>query len=130
MRLKTQETLKKVHALVAERRDSLCKEKTKNFLKGLPSTIRQNGFGPTLAFMQAKKEKCGEVDYRSITNIFAILFRCDNNPELLMSRILEEKSPQQYRMMQDQAIEYAGWIKQFALALPEGEERTERESEK
>jgi len=129
MRLKTQETLKKVHTLVGANRDSLCKEKTKNFLKGLPSTIRQNGFGPTLAFMQAKKGKGGEVDYGSITKIFATLFECNNNPELLMEKILKEKTLR-YREMQDEAIEYAGWIKQFALALPEGEERTERESEK
>lgn len=125
MRLKTQETLKKVHTLVDANRNSLCKEKTKNFLKGLPSTIRQDGFGPTFAFMQAKKEKSGKVDYGSVTKIFAILFEC-NTPELLMSKILKE-APQQYRTMQDQAIEYAGWIKQFALALAEGKERTEEE---
>ena len=128
MRLKTQETLKKVHTLVGANRDSLCKEKTKNFLKGLPSTIRQNGFGPTLAFMQAKEEKGGEINYKKIAEIFATLFGY-NNSERLMECILNAPA-QKYRTMQDQAIEYAGWIKQFALALPEGEERTERESEK
>ncbi len=97
---------KKVLSLMQEIKTQL-DEKKVNFLKGLPSMIMQNGFGQTIAYLQSKKG-----DYGDIVDVFKKLFK----EEDLMDRVLNMEVPK-YSQWQNEAIEYAGWMKMFALAF-------------
>ncbi|NUO10019.1 MAG: type III-B CRISPR module-associated protein Cmr5 [Candidatus Brocadia sp.] len=81
-----------------------------NFLKGLPSMIKQNGLGQTIAFLKAKK------DYDDIVCIFSKLLLSPGDTAGLMSKILNAPLSE-YLFMQREAIEYAGWMKNFAQAF-------------
>lgn len=78
-----------------------------NFLKGLPSMIMQNGLGQTIAFLQSKGNN-------EIIGIFEKMLLPANNK--LMDTILNA-DVKKYLNMQREAIEYAGWMKKFALAF-------------
>lgn len=76
---------------------------TISFLKGLPSMIRQNGIGQTLAFIKIKK-------HENIFNIFKELIKWD------LEKIQECDDAYEYNEIQNEAIKCAGLIKEFALA--------------
>lgn len=97
---------KRVLSLMQERKLKL-DEKKVNFLKGLPSMIMQNGLGQTLAYLQSKKG-----DYGDIVDIFEKLFGYDKLMDTILSMDITK-----YALRQKEAIEYAGWMKMFALAM-------------
>ncbi|MBU1486874.1 type III-B CRISPR module-associated protein Cmr5 [bacterium] len=78
-----------------------------SFLKGLSPMIMQNGLGQTIAFMQSKRDKHGQ--------LLAVLEKVMSAPNGLMDKILNAEI-NEYLIMQKEAIEYAGWMKKFALA--------------
>lgn len=82
-------------------------EKKVNFLKGLPPMIMQNGLGQTLAYLQSKKD-----DYEDIVGVFKKLFGEDNLIDAILNMDVTK-----YALKQKEAIEYAGWMKMFALAM-------------
>lgn len=96
---------KKVLSLMQEKKLKL-DEKKVNFLKGLPPMIMQNGLGQTIAYLQSKE------GYTDIVTIFKELFEQDD----LMDQVLKMDVTKYYQW-QKKAIEYAGWMKMFALAM-------------
>ncbi len=95
----------RVLLLMQERKLKL-DEKKVNFLKGLPPMIMQNGLGQTLAYLQSKE------GYTDIVTVFKKLFEQHN----LMDEVLKMNVTKYYQW-QKEAIEYAGWMKMFALAM-------------
>lgn len=95
-------------------------EDIKNFLKGLPSMIKQNGLGQSIAFLQCKgKDSDKGKAYKEIVNILSrILFASEDNqsPDGLIKRIVGLEVDK-YLYLQHEAIEYAGWMKKFAVAF-------------
>jgi CRISPR-associated protein Cmr5 len=87
------------------------KKETVNFLKGLPPMIMQNGLGQTIAFIKSKSKD--NKDYERVLNVFNKLFE---SQDLIKDKILNAQ-PKKYIHMQKEAIEYAGWMKKFALAF-------------
>ncbi|KKO18865.1 MAG: type III-B CRISPR module-associated protein Cmr5 [Candidatus Brocadia sp.] len=77
-----------------------------NFLKGLPPMIMQNGLGQTIAYLQSKE------GYEDIVDVFKKLFGEDNLIDAILNMEVKE-----YALRQKEAIEYAGWMKKFALAF-------------
>ena len=91
-----------------------------NFLKGLPPMIRQNGLGQTIAFMM-----CKEGGYKEILDIYnKVLLPKDYN-DTLINKILNSEIDE-YLYMQTEAIEYAGWMKKFAVAFFEPSDNNEK----
>ncbi len=87
------------------------KKETVNFLKGLPPMIMQNGLGQTIAFVMCKAKD--NDDYGKILKVFNQLFDTQN----LMTSIVGLADPKKYTQLQKEAIEYAGWMKKFAIAF-------------
>ncbi|MBT9174940.1 MAG: hypothetical protein DDT22_00606 [candidate division WS2 bacterium] len=99
----------KVHLLVKGWKIT---ETLKNFLKGLPGMIKQNGLGQTIAFLRCKGD-----EYKEVAEILAkLLINKDSTSTNLLNKILNSEI-KEYIYMQNEAIEYAGWIKKFALAF-------------
>ncbi|GAB4544708.1 MAG: hypothetical protein Fur0020_13950 [Thermodesulfovibrionia bacterium] len=97
--------------LMTKMREKGITEELKNFLKGLPSMIRQNGLGQTIAFLRTKEDK------KEIADILAnVLMGNGKNSKDLINGILNS-DVKRYIIMQREAIEYAGWIKRFAIAF-------------
>lgn len=95
-------------------------EDIKNFLKGLPPMIRQNGLGQTFAFLLCKgKDSDKGTAYKEVVNILAkMLFHTEDIriPDGLMGKIFG-LGVDKYLYLQQEAVEYAGWIKKFAVAF-------------
>jgi len=98
-------------------------KKEVSFLKGLPSMIMQNGLGQTVAFMQCKKEAV-----RWLAPFTDLLL--EHPPtKMLLEVILQNCDIRSYLYLQHEAIEYAGWMKKFAVAAqPEDTEEEEDET--
>lgn len=96
---------KKVLPLMQDMKPKL-DEKKLNFLKGLPPMILQNGLGQTIAYLQSKD------GYEDIVQIFKKLFGKNNLIETILNMEVSK-----YLLWQKEAIEYAGWMKMFALAM-------------
>ena len=75
--------------------------------------IRQNGLGQTIAFMMCKK------GYKEILNIYNQVLL--SKEEIIQNKTLIDKilnsEINNYLYMQTEAIEYAGWMKKFAVAF-------------
>lgn len=93
-------------------RDLKPDEKTVNFLKGLPPMIMQNGLGQTVAFMQSRKKE----RYNQLLKVLEKAMLAPGETNGLMDKILNAKIDE-YLIMQREAIEYAGWMKKFAVAF-------------
>lgn len=97
------------------------KKETVSFLKGLPPMIMQNGLGQTIAFMKSKskdkddKNNNDKNEYGSILKVFNVLFNSTDKD--LIIDVIFQLDPKKYLHMQKEAIEYAGWMKKFALAF-------------
>jgi CRISPR/Cas system CMR-associated protein Cmr5 small subunit len=78
------------------------------FLKGLPTMIMQNGLGQTIALLGSKKEN-------DILKALTRLFLADESKSLI-TFIVNECDISRYLYLQKEAIEYAGWMKKFAVA--------------
>jgi CRISPR/Cas system CMR-associated protein Cmr5 small subunit len=76
-----------------------------NFLKGLPSMIKQNGLGQT-AFLLS-------INHAKFYNLLGKFLGSGD----LLGKIMSDSSTRQYVRMQREAIEYAAWMKQVALAF-------------
>ncbi len=96
-------------------------ESLQNFLKGLPSMIMQNGLGQTIAFLQSKGNDKG---HKEIVSILTKLLLPSNVSNSLINEILNAHV-KKYIMMQKEAIEYAGWMKKFAVAFYVGQSTQE-----
>lgn len=96
----------RVYVLVKDKR---FKQTEANFLKGLPSMIMQNGLGQTMAFLKTKKE------HGYIVEALSKLFDESDLMVTIMNSGIEK-----YLIMQREAIDYAGWLKKFALASAGG----------
>ncbi len=110
-------------------------EKTKNvdftsddvsFLKGLPSMIMQNGLGQVIALMVAKsRDKENEKsagsrskkNYALINKTLCELVGLGNDPVEALKKIVQITDLTKYRRYQHEAIEYAAWMKKFAIAF-------------
>jgi CRISPR type III-B/RAMP module-associated protein Cmr5 len=114
MKLRTPERMKSVYELVKQQRNLLCEKKTVDFLKGLPSILRQNGLGPTLAFIRSKRID-GEVHYSAVDRILSKLLG-ERDGSLSFEAIFNMNS-HAYIKKQEEAVELSAWIKEFALAL-------------
>ena len=86
-----------------------------NFLKGLPSMIMQNGLGQTVAFLQTNGGKEKKVKDILQKVILPASSQESENQNLMLAIVNAE--PGTYLQWQKDAIEYAGWIKKFALAF-------------
>jgi CRISPR/Cas system CMR-associated protein Cmr5 small subunit len=88
-------------------------EKYVNFLKGLPAMIMQNGLGQTAAMLRVKGNKD-----QAFAKIYQLLcgFLLPPNTHL-MQAVVEEADIAKYLRLQHEALEYAAWMKQFALAF-------------
>jgi CRISPR-associated protein Cmr5 len=88
-------------------------KETVNFLKGMPSMIMQNGLGQTIAFMicKAKEKEKENKNYVDILKVLKALIA-----EELMAHIVG-LDPKRYIQLQREVIEYAGWMKKFAIAF-------------
>ncbi len=94
-------------AMVISKQSELPKDTaTVNFLKGLPSMIKQNGLAQTLLFLKIKQEK-----------IYTLLNAVVLPNKDLLGEALTLQSSKEYIDLQREALEYAAWIKQFALAF-------------
>lgn len=76
-----------------------------NFLKGLPSMIVQNGLGPTSLFLMIKRNEL----YRCLAELLGY------NEANFLDTIMKAES-EEYIRLQREALEYAGWMKELALA--------------
>jgi CRISPR-associated protein Cmr5 len=83
-----------------------------SFLKALPTMLMQNGLGQTLAFMAAK-EKVAEQIFPILTQL---LFQ-KSGKEKVMATITESTDIRKYIDKQREAMEYAAWMKKFAVAF-------------
>lgn len=106
------------------------------FLKGLPSMIMQNGLGQVIAFMVVKsKDKENEKsagskskkNYAKINKILCELVGLGSDPVKGLENIIQESDLARYRRYQQEAIEYAAWMKKFAIAFAK-EDRKEKGS--
>lgn len=98
------------------------------FLKGLPTMIRQNGFGQSIAYLHMKANDKKKSDDKTKTNdkakqrnygqILAVLCKPLNlrTPDKVMESILD-LSVHDYHCIQQEAVEYAAWMKKFAIAF-------------
>ncbi|NHW22721.1 MAG: type III-B CRISPR module-associated protein Cmr5 [Archaeoglobales archaeon] len=100
------------------------------FLKGLPSMIMQNGLGQAIAFMVVKtKDKENErrsggqskKNYAMINRILCELVGLGNDPVKALENIVQTTDLSKYRRYQQEAIEYAAWMKKFAIAFAKEE---------
>lgn len=101
-------------------------EKFVNFLKGLPAMIMQNGLGQTIAYLRTKDEK-----EQKVADLFGRLLVLEDeasNTEL-MDRILSD-TQEKYTLRQRDAIEYAGWMKKFAIAFRKNSSADKKDKEK
>jgi CRISPR-associated protein Cmr5 len=97
-------------------------EKDVNFIKSLPAMIMQNGLGQTLAFLIASSRQ----------NIASLL--CNSlelgSPREALCHIVNTMEPKEYISKQHEAIQCAGWIKQFAIAFqPDSPQEKEAEGD-
>lgn len=99
-------------------------EDLKNFLKGLPSMILQNGLIQTLAFIKGKPEK--ETQYHKLYNIidefFREYFQCPDGNDLPNVEILDYlvdhlTDIKYYTFYQKGILSFSIWLKRFALAF-------------
>lgn len=97
-----------------------------NFLKGLPSMIMQNGLGQTVAFLQTKDKK-----EQKVADMLdrLLLLTVDDQSKKLMDRILDD-NVENYTLRQREAIEYAGWMKKFAVAFRKSASSANEEKER
>ncbi|ODS41414.1 MAG: type III-B CRISPR module-associated protein Cmr5 [Candidatus Altiarchaeales archaeon WOR_SM1_79] len=93
------------------------------FLKGLPPMIKQNGLGQTIAFIMCKKG-----GYKEILDIYNKVLLPENYNGTLINKILDSEIDE-YLYMQNEAIEYAGWMKKFAVAFFEPDKNNNKENE-
>jgi CRISPR-associated protein Cmr5 len=110
-------SLQRAKKVLEKRSDLIFKdEKYVNFLKGLPAMIMQNGLGQTAAMLRVKGNKD-----KTFTNIYQLLsgFLQEHLPpnKDLMQAVVEEEDIAKYLRLQHEALEYAAWMKQFALAF-------------
>ncbi|MEW6601439.1 MAG: type III-B CRISPR module-associated protein Cmr5 [Nitrospirota bacterium] len=99
-------------------------ESLKNFFKGLGPMVMQNGLGQTIAYLQAKAYDKKKAEYLEVLSIFGQLLFSDSNGHLT-DKIIALPT-QRYILMQKEAIEYAGWMKKFALAFYEEKRPVEK----
>jgi CRISPR-associated protein Cmr5 len=101
-------------------------EKFVNFLKGLPAMIMQNGLGQTIAYLQTKDKK-----EQKVADLFGLLLVLEGEASntKLMDRILSD-TPEKYTLRQRDAIEYAGWMKKFAIAFRKSSSADKKDKEK
>lgn len=92
-------------------------ESFKNFFKGLGPMIMQNGLGQTIAYLQCKAYDKKKGEYKEVLSIFSTLLFSDGVGSLT-DKIIALNSPT-YLQKQKEAIEYAGWMKKFAMAFYE-----------
>lgn len=105
------------------------------FLKGLPSMIMQNGLGQAIAFMVAKSrdkengESAGgqsRKNYALINKTLCELVGLGDNPVEALKKIVQINDLALYRRYQHEAIEYAAWMKKFAVAfVPSNDDKKE-----
>jgi CRISPR-associated protein Cmr5 len=102
------------------------------FLKGLPSMIMQNGLGQTIAFMVTKnRDKENEKssgsqskkNYAVINKILCELIKLDDDPVKALKKVVGISDLADYRRYQHEAIEYAAWMKKFAIAFAKDEKK-------
>ncbi len=96
----------------------------KNFLKGLPSMIVQNGLIQTLAFIKGKSEERYKKLYSILDEFFRDYFLTPEGAELPNSDILEYlvdnlNDIRYYTFYQKGMLSFTIWLKRFALALYE-----------
>lgn len=100
-----------------------------SFLQGMPAMIRQNGLGQTIALLRCKAQK--EIEntedgdknmckiLNALTKLLVGIESTGNDPRLL-NAVLTISDFRDYSYMQEEAIEYAGWMKKFAVAAHPG----------
>jgi len=93
-------------------RDGKIDTKAVNFLKGLPSMVRQNGLGQTLAFLQSKKP-----EYKFLLSIMVEFLFGQEDTGKFIKTIQEDMSIDEYVHLQKVALRYAEDMKKFAVAL-------------
>lgn len=114
-------SIEKAKKVMKEMQGLSLKKETVNFLKGLPPMIMQNGLGQTIAFIKSKskdkddKNNNDKNEYEKILKMFNALFG-ENNKDLI-KEVIFNLTPAEYLRKQREAIEYAGWMKKFALAF-------------
>lgn len=103
--------------------------KYKSLVKSVPTMIRNNGLGQTVAFLMSKKKDEGkECEHRLLISHIRKwlkklgIYTIENDAELI-KQIVENDSDK-YIRAQEEAILYANWLAKFATAFieEEGEE--------
>ncbi len=106
-------------------------EKYVNFLKGLPAMIMQNGLGQTAAMLRVKGQK--DIMYTKMYELLNGFLKENLLPNVdLMEAVIRETNVAAYLRLQNEALEYTGWMKQFALAfqiIPSKPEKKEKMKE-
>ena len=83
-------------------------EKDVNSLKGLPAMIMQNGLGQTIAYLAGKDPGKAQMLCKALFD--------NDDPNNALTQIVEMPT-EEYLRKQEEAIDYAGWFKKYALAF-------------
>lgn len=106
---------KKVIEVMADRlRPKGVSEELSNLLKGLPSVIHMNGLGQVVAIMQVKSQESANENEKEVLKILDKLLGVGNG-ELLDK--IRSSEMEEYLILQDEALDYVGWMKEFAQAF-------------
>jgi len=96
-----------------------------SFVKGLPSSIMQNGLIQTFVFLKSKANEKENNHYNVIYNILKEyynqhLIKNQNAPEDVVNHLVYNLNDiGEYVYYQKQMIDYAIWLKRFVLAFYE-----------
>ena len=97
-------------------------EKDERYLteaRKLPARLLTSGLGQTMAYLHAKAKGKGDLDGEGVARLYAQLcqrmrevLRRDNNIPAM--KIIIDLGPREYRMLSQEMLESAEWIKRFA----------------
>ena len=103
-----------------------------SFVKGLPSSIMQNGLVQTFVFLKSKANEKENNHYNVIYNILKEyynkhLIKNQGKPEDVVNHLVDNLNDiGEYVYYQKQMIDYSIWLKRFVLAFYEKAQATEQ----
>lgn len=112
MDLKSQKYSRKAFEHVKKRANSDKKDKYLTFAKRFPSLIHTCGLAQAIAFAKSKKDY--EPNFEDLQNIFK---ETEDNPSLDLITKAQEVPLSEYLRLSRDAIAVTGWIKKYAEAL-------------
>ncbi len=107
------------------------KKEYKSYTKKVPTLIKTNGLGPTIAFMFSKKigdknsNKAYKRLYDDITKWMKEepkgIIRDKLNSERELAKVIIELDSKTYRLVEIEILAFLSWLRRFAEGMIEGE---------